>query len=40
MCIFLYISKLKNIRGETTWPDNKKYKGDYLNNKKHGSGVF
>ena len=32
----LYIKK----RGETSWPDKKKYTGEYLDDKKHGFGVF
>lgn len=27
-------------RGITSWPDNKKYEGEYLDDKKHGLGVF
>lgn len=29
-----------NGKGETIWPDNKKYVGEYQDDKKHGEGVF
>ena len=29
-----------NGQGTTTWPDGKKYIGNYLNDKKHGYGEF
>lgn len=29
-----------SIRGETIWPDKRRYKGGYLDDKKHGYGVF
>ena len=29
-----------NGYGETIWPDGKSYKGYYLDDKKHGQGVF
>lgn len=28
------------FRGETSWPDGKRYIGDYLDDKKHGEGIF
>lgn len=31
---------LKNFRGETIWPDNKKYIGEYVDDKKDGEGIF
>ena len=27
-------------KGFFTWPDGRKYEGEYLNDKKHGVGVF
>ena len=27
-------------RGVFTWPDGRKYEGEYVNDKKHGEGVF
>ena len=27
-------------KGLFTWPDGRKYEGDYLNDKKHGFGIF
>ena len=29
-----------NGKGIYTWPDGKKYEGDYYNDKKHGHGIF
>jgi len=29
-----------NGKGETPWLDGKKYTGEYLDDKKHGYGVF
>ena len=29
-----------NGKGETVWNDNKRYNGDYLDDKKHGEGIF
>ena len=29
-----------NGKGETIWPDGKKYKGEYQEDKKHGFGIF
>lgn len=29
-----------NGTGETVWPDNKRYQGEYLDDKKHGQGIF
>jgi hypothetical protein len=27
-------------KGVFTWPDGRKYEGEYLNDKKHGFGIF
>ena len=29
-----------NGEGTFTWPDGRKYEGEYLNDKKHGLGKF
>ena len=29
-----------NGKGVLLWPDGRKYKGEYLNDKKHGLGEF
>ena len=29
-----------NGKGETIWADKKRYYGDYLDDKKHGYGLF
>ena len=29
-----------NGKGETIWPDGKRYLGGYLEDRKHGYGVF
>jgi hypothetical protein len=29
-----------NGSGITSWPDGKKYEGEYLDDKKHGQGIF
>lgn len=37
--IYKLYHKLK-IRGETVWTDNKRYIGEYYDDKKHGEGIF
>lgn len=27
-------------KGKITWPDGREYEGDYVDDKKHGYGVF
>jgi hypothetical protein len=27
-------------KGKFTWPDGRKYEGEYINDKKHGFGIF
>jgi hypothetical protein len=35
-----YFDDRKNGYGEFVWPDGRSYKGDWLNGKQHGKGMY
>jgi hypothetical protein len=40
MVFLIILLKKKLGKGEFTWSDGRRYIGDYLEDKKHGFGVF